>query len=86
MTRHNASPSPASVPPPTECELLTPDDVAAMLKVSKRTVFRLRAGGLLPQPLQLSTNLIRWRTADIHRYIVELQQRKPRRRTDKRTA
>jgi predicted DNA-binding transcriptional regulator AlpA len=59
-------------------ELLTPDDVADLLKVSKRTVFRLRAAGLLPPPLELTTNLIRWRAEDIRRFIGDLRERKVR--------
>jgi predicted DNA-binding transcriptional regulator AlpA len=65
---------------PWDGPLFTPDDVASLLKVSKKTVFRLRAGGLLPPPVELSTNLIRWRADDIHRFIAELKVRKPRRR------
>ncbi len=59
-------------------DLLTPADVAAMLKVSKRTVFRLRAAGVLPPPLELSTNLIRWRAEDIVNFINGLQVRRRR--------
>jgi len=59
-------------------ELITPAELAAILKVSKRTVFRMRAKGALPPAYELTTNLIRWRSTDIQEYIRDLRIRKPR--------
>jgi predicted DNA-binding transcriptional regulator AlpA len=58
--------------------LLTVDDVAALLQVSRRTVFRLRARGLLPVPVEISTNIIRWRAEDLRAYVAGLRKRNRR--------
>jgi predicted DNA-binding transcriptional regulator AlpA len=51
-----------------------------MLRVSKRTLFRLRAKGVLPAPVEISTNIIRWRGEDVLVYLHNLSLRKPRAR------
>lgn len=51
-------------------ELLTAADVAGMLSVSVRSVWRLRDGCPdFPRPIRLSGNLIRWRRVDIERFV-----------------
>jgi predicted DNA-binding transcriptional regulator AlpA len=80
VTRHSEFVPLSDKAAPLSSELLTPDEVADLFKVSKRTVFRMRAAGLLPPPLELTTNLIRWRASDIQRFIGELRIRKARRR------
>jgi predicted DNA-binding transcriptional regulator AlpA len=67
---------PAATPPPDE--FLTPDALAGLLKVSKRTIFRLRAKALLPDPVEISTNIIRWRASDVRNYLDTLRPRKAR--------
>jgi predicted DNA-binding transcriptional regulator AlpA len=69
--------------PGEDCELLGPEDLAILFKISKRTVFRMRAEGLLPPPLELTTNLVRWRAEDIRRFVSDLRVRKARRRPSK---
>jgi predicted DNA-binding transcriptional regulator AlpA len=64
---------------PTE-SLVTAAAFADLLQVSKRTLFRLRAKGILPSPVEISTNIIRWHRDDIRNYISELGLRKPRSR------
>jgi predicted DNA-binding transcriptional regulator AlpA len=59
--------------------LLTVEDLAGFLQVSKRTVFRLRAQGALPAPVELSTSIVRWRPADVRDYLDGLRRRKGRR-------
>jgi excisionase family DNA binding protein len=59
-------------------ELLTAKDVAALLRVSRRTVSRLRARGELPAPVELSASIVRWRLADIEAYLARMQSRQPR--------
>jgi predicted DNA-binding transcriptional regulator AlpA len=59
--------------------LLTVADLADLLHVSKRSVFRLRSQGALPAPVELSSNIIRWRPSDICAYIDRLRTRKGRR-------
>jgi predicted DNA-binding transcriptional regulator AlpA len=61
-------------------EVYTAEDLADLLRVSKRTIFRLRARGVLPAPMELSTNIIRWRSSDIRAYLAGLKTRKIRRR------
>lgn len=52
----------------TESILVTADDVAAMLKISTRTLWRLRSTGKLPQPIRLGGS-VRWRASDIDAWI-----------------
>ena len=61
-------------------ELVTSDGFAELLQVSKRTLFRLRAKGVLPAPVEISTNIIRWRSEDVQAYLNGLQPRKARAR------
>jgi excisionase family DNA binding protein len=39
---------------------LTPADVAKLLSIGVRTVWRMLATGRLPQPIRLSRKLVRW--------------------------
>lgn len=48
--------------------LLTADMLATQLQVSKRTLWRLRSAGLLPQPVRLG-GTVRWRASDITAWI-----------------
>ena len=51
-------------------ELLRASDVAKLLSVSTRTIWRMRDAGELPQPVRLgSGNIIRWRRCDIEDFI-----------------
>jgi predicted DNA-binding transcriptional regulator AlpA len=61
-------------------EFLTVDEVADRLRVGKRTVWRWVARGSMPQPLRFSTICVRWRIADIDRFIEEVarQREQPR--------
>jgi predicted DNA-binding transcriptional regulator AlpA len=67
----------ASVAP----ELVSADDVALILRVSRRTVFRLRQRGDLPPPVEVTRNIVRWRLSELHEHLAKLQARKPRRRS-----
>jgi excisionase family DNA binding protein len=60
--------------------LFSAQDVAELLGVSRRTVFRLRASGALPAPFEISTNTVRWRYRDILDYLSNLRIRKSRNR------
>jgi predicted DNA-binding transcriptional regulator AlpA len=62
-------------PSPAGKELLTGEDLAGLLQVSVRTLFRLRARGVLPAPVEISTNIVRWRMADVRAYLDGLQPR-----------
>ena len=54
------------------CQLLTVRDVAAMLKVHPRSVWRMSAMGGIPAPLTLAPKTIRWRLKDIEAHVAEL--------------
>jgi predicted DNA-binding transcriptional regulator AlpA len=63
-------------PPPAALQLLTARDVAAALKVHVGSLWRMaalaRAGlpcGGFPAPLSISPRVIRWRAADVERYL-----------------
>lgn len=49
--------------------LLTAGDLARLLQVSRRTLWRLLAAGLLPRPIALSGRLRRWLRDDIEHWI-----------------
>lgn len=48
--------------------LLTSDGLARLLRVSKRTLGRLRSSGKLPRPVQFG-RLVRWRTAEVREWV-----------------
>ena len=54
------------------CQLLTVKDVAAMLKIHPRTVWRMSATGDIPAPLRLAAKTIRWRLKDIETHVAKL--------------
>lgn len=49
-------------------QLLTVDDLAALLKVSNRTVWRMRSAGQLPNPIRIGGG-VRWRQPEIEAWI-----------------
>jgi predicted DNA-binding transcriptional regulator AlpA len=56
-------------PLPARDPLLTPQDVAARLRCSVRTVERYVARGLLPEPIRLSSQKRLWRESDIQQFL-----------------
>jgi excisionase family DNA binding protein len=48
--------------------LLTADEVAAMLGVSERTLWRLLSAGKVPKPVRFGRNT-RWRVAEVKEWI-----------------
>ncbi|QDU23583.1 helix-turn-helix transcriptional regulator [Urbifossiella limnaea] len=65
-----------TTPLPDPVALLSVDDVAALLGVSPRTVWRLRDGGHLPPPVRVGS-LVRWRRATLLMWLDEATE--PRR-------
>ena len=53
-------------------DLLTAQDVARRLSIGVRTLWRMVAQGKLPQPIRYTRKLVRWKTADIDRYVQSL--------------
>lgn len=48
--------------------LLTAQDVAGILSLSKRQIFRLNSCGKIPKPVKIN-NTVRWRQSDIENWI-----------------
>lgn len=66
------SPTPEQVRPDVGADqLLTPREVAALLKVSKPTLYAYMRQGKFPQQVHLlgSSRLPRWRAADVQAFI-----------------
>jgi predicted DNA-binding transcriptional regulator AlpA len=53
-------------------ELLTSHQVARRLAMSVRTLWRLVAAGKFPQPVRYNRKLVRWKSAEVSRYIESL--------------
>lgn len=56
--------------PPAGALLMTAEDVAEIMRVSTRTLWRLRAKGRIPQPLLIGASL-RWRRDEVMQWISE---------------
>ena len=56
---------------PMSLQLLTADDVAKRLRVSRRAFFALRARGGFVQPVRLGARMVRYREADVEAWIAE---------------
>ena len=54
----------------TEIRLITAEELARMLNVSTRTLWRLLAKGELPEPVRLGGST-RWRSEEVSRWIDE---------------
>jgi excisionase family DNA binding protein len=65
-----------SVPPVVLPDLMTAREVACLLSVSARTVWRWTAQGILPAPVRPSRRATRWRARDIRNFLDDLSQQK----------
>ncbi|MDZ4852068.1 MAG: helix-turn-helix domain-containing protein [Pirellulaceae bacterium] len=65
-TDHRAVDSKASIP----CELITATQLADLLSISERTLYRLKSTGRLPSPLTLGGS-VRWRLTDVRDWIAK---------------
>ena len=54
-------------------EILTADQVAEMLQVSRRTFDRMVAAGEFPRPMRRNRKWIRWTQADLEAYFQKLR-------------
>jgi excisionase family DNA binding protein len=63
-------------PDPRGVDLLTSQQVAARLSISVRTLWRLLARGIIPEPIRYNRRLVRWKTTEVDRYLNELSARR----------
>lgn len=71
FTRHSAVPtSPMEPPQRMVCELLTAMQLAELLNISERTLYRLKSRGSLPAPIQLGGS-VRWRRTEILEWVAD---------------
>ena len=50
-------------------ELLKAHEVAQMLRVSRRHVYRMNEDGVLPAPILMGSQTFRWRRTDIESWL-----------------
>ncbi len=50
--------------------LITAAELAQMMQISVRTLWRLRSAGQIPQPLRIGGNT-RWRLDEVHQWIAD---------------
>lgn len=51
-----------------EADLIRAQELASLLNVSVRTVWRLQSGGSIPQPIRLG-GVVRWRLDEVRDWI-----------------
>jgi excisionase family DNA binding protein len=56
-------------------DLLTVREVAQRLALGTRTVWKWSRSGQLPAPIRLGNRTVRWRAAEIDRFVQESQPR-----------
>ncbi len=55
--------------------MLTSDQVAYMMGISVRTLFRHVALGLVPEPIRYNRKLIRWKRQEIIEHVARLKSK-----------
>lgn len=63
--------------PEPDALFLTSDQVAQMILVSVRTLWRMVKKDQFPQPVRYNRKLVRWRVEDVRTYIDSLTTVKP---------
>lgn len=58
-----------TTPTLTDCQLVRVGEVARLLAVHPRTVWRLAATGEIPAPIRLGAKAMRWRLRDIGEHL-----------------
>ena len=49
--------------------LLSSEELASMLSISRATLWRMLAAGKLPLPLRPTAGIVRWRSDEIQRWV-----------------
>ena len=60
---------PTAAPRFSETQLLTVRDVAALLRIHPRSVWRAATAGDIPKPIRIGPKVVRWRMADLQAFI-----------------
>jgi predicted DNA-binding transcriptional regulator AlpA len=55
--------------PPPEPLLITAHDLARLLHISVRSLWRLRSAQLIPEPVRLGGTTVRWRYDEVREWI-----------------
>ena len=55
------------------CRLLACREVADLLGLGERSVWRLSATGEIPSPVRVTSRVVRWRATDLARYVEGLR-------------
>lgn len=50
-------------------KLLKAEDVATLLGISMRSLWRFRSTGVIPAPIRIGERTLRWRAQDIQEYL-----------------
>ena len=53
--------------------MLTVDDLAGILSVGRRTIWRWATEGRIPNPIKISERCIRWKASEIQEYLDSLK-------------
>jgi len=56
--------------PAMTCELITANQLAKLLNISERTLYRHKSVGVIPKPISLGGS-VRWRLAEIRDWIAK---------------
>jgi predicted DNA-binding transcriptional regulator AlpA len=73
MPRTTRCPPLANIEPLKPNVLLDVNDVAAALRTSPSTVFRMARYGRLPKPVHLGAGMTRWKSNDVLLWFANLQ-------------
>lgn len=55
----------------SESPLLTIEELAELLDVSQTQVARMRKRGLIPPPVKINRQVVRWRRSDLDNWIAQ---------------
>lgn len=66
-------------------QLLTTNEVARLLRVSRVTLWEWRRKGLVPPPIKVGLNRLRWRAQDVRNYLNQSTSLPETRRSSRKT-